>query len=140
MDGLMARATHNKGLASAHGHELHPRWFLSSPRLSEIGELADVVDLNWSCTPAEFTRAYQEPFHQLVLSSGEHIRRTIYHRCHLLPDYVNGAQFRDQWLLPFAARDHHLETGSRSSAGCGCRFVLPRHFLNTRTVFPCEGL
>ena len=45
MDVLVAAAADHQGLAAPHGHQAHPCRSFASARLVEIGEFADVVDL-----------------------------------------------------------------------------------------------
>jgi len=46
VDIIVAVSAQHEGLATARSHQPDPTWFLTWPRLSQISDLADVVDLD----------------------------------------------------------------------------------------------
>ncbi|MDH2394112.1 hypothetical protein QCN29_36350 [Streptomyces sp. HNM0663] len=66
---MAVRADH-EGLAAPFGHQLRPRG-LWSPRLVEVGKLADLVGLHRSETPAPLAPPRREPGEQLFAADGD---------------------------------------------------------------------
>ena len=66
MDVLVAAAADHQGLAAPHGHQAYPCRCFASARLVEIGEFADVVDLQAHRARADLAAFGQQPVDQLV--------------------------------------------------------------------------
>ncbi len=68
----MAGAADDEGLPSPHGHETHLRGYLPAAGFVEVGELADVVNLQVLPRLADLTASGEEPVDQLVaLGAGQ---------------------------------------------------------------------
>jgi hypothetical protein len=66
VDVLVAAFADHEGFAFPHGHQVHPRRPFSPSWLVEIGEFADVVDLESGTPFAYLTLPGQEPMDQLI--------------------------------------------------------------------------
>src|SRR5947209_20212379 len=66
----MAGLADHKGLASPPRHEAHPGRGVRQPHWVELGELADVVDLDVLGPFAELTPAGQEPINEFLAADG----------------------------------------------------------------------
>ena len=69
MDGVVAVGADHEGLASTLHHSFHPfrRW---RPRLGEVGQFGDVVDLHLAGLLTQLTPSVNEPEDQLFVSDG----------------------------------------------------------------------
>ena len=136
VDGLVALFADHEGLAFALCHQVHPRWPFWSTWLVEIGEFADVVDLqSYSCL-AQFTLSGYEPTDQLVAFGGGHDRFQIGHDSGTLASEWYPTEASDQWFLPLLAVHGDLETGPGPVGGIDARLVLASHLRDGGLVFP----
>src|SRR5437016_12360381 len=117
MDVVMADGASDKRFAPSFRHDLYPCGFLVAPCLVQVGELADVVDLQSCGGAAQLAASSDEPSDQLVAAGGEQVGRTI-HEHRLLPPFQRDTtEPRDQWL-PAAATFHSgLKDRSGSFSG-----------------------
>ena len=70
MDVLVAAFADHEGLALVLGHQAYPFRLLGPPRLVEVGEFADVVDLQPGPRFAHLAPFGQEPMNRLVALRG----------------------------------------------------------------------
>src|SRR5918998_861018 len=130
----MACSAHDERLASAHRHQFHPIWFLPPSWLSKVCQFADVVHLDGATDTTQFTASGQQPPDHFILTCREDGRRLVNEGCCLLPLQRNAPELRDQWCLASTPDDRDADARPASSSGLSCRFVLPSHLLDTRTM------
>ena len=100
MDILMAPVAYDQGLAAARSHPLDPEGSRSAPRLVQIGETADVVDLERSCLGAAvlaFLR--EEALDDLAANAAVDRWRAVAQDRVFLPCQRNAAEHGHEWLL-----------------------------------------
>ena len=85
MDVLVAGTADHQGLASPFGHELYPSGFLPLARPVEVGELADVMDLQLLGCSAQLAAPGHEPVDQLVSLGGGQNGSAVCQQRRLLP-------------------------------------------------------
>lgn len=66
MDVLVAAFADHKGLSFTHGHQVYPGRPFRPSWLVEIGELADVVDLQSFASLAHLALPGEQPVDQLI--------------------------------------------------------------------------
>jgi hypothetical protein len=98
VDVLVALFADHEGLAFAFSHQMHPRWPFWPTWLVEIGEFADVVDLQPCPSLAQFTPSGYEPTDQLVAFNGGHDRFQIGQDGGALAGEWYPTEAGDQWL------------------------------------------
>jgi hypothetical protein len=74
MDALVAGTADYEGLAASLGHEMHPCGSFTSAGAVEIGELADVVNLEALLGVADLAALGKQPVDQLVAPGAGHDR------------------------------------------------------------------
>src|SRR5438132_347993 len=99
MDGVMAGAANDQCLPPSCGHDLDPDGFLSSPRLSQVCEFTDVVDLTVLPRSADLTGVREEPFNQLVAICLQIDGAVVDEDGLLLASERYASKPRDQWFL-----------------------------------------
>ena len=103
MDILMAPVAYDQGLAAARSHPLDPERSLSAPRPVQIGETADVVDLERPClgaTVLAFLR--EEALDDLAANAAVDRWRAVAQDRVFLPCQRNAAEHGQEWLLALA--------------------------------------
>ena len=103
MDVLMAPVTYDQGLATARSHPLDPEGSLSATRPVQIGETADVVDLERSflgATVLAFLR--EEALDDLTANAAVDRWRAVAQDRILLPCQRDAAEHGQEWLLALA--------------------------------------
>jgi hypothetical protein len=70
----MAGTADHEGLASSSGHEVHPCGSFASAGAVEVGELADVGNLEALLGVADLTALGKQPVDQLVAPGAGHDR------------------------------------------------------------------
>jgi hypothetical protein len=109
VDVLVALFADHEGLALALSHQMHPRWPFWPTWLVEIGEFADVVDLQPSSCLAQFTPSGYEPTDQLVAFGGGHDRFQVGQDSGTLASEWYPTEAGDQWFLTSLAVHGDLE-------------------------------
>ena len=137
VDVLVACFADHEGLAFAHRHQMHPRWPFWPTWLVEIGEFADVVDLQPCPSLAQFTPSGEEPMDQLVASDGGHDRFQIGYDGGALAGEWYPTEAGDQRFLPLLAVHGDLETGPGSVGGIDARLVLGGSGSRCRKINGC---
>src|ERR1035441_510660 len=140
VDVLVAAAAGHQGLAPPHGHEVHPCGFLASARLAEIGELADVVDLQVHRVLADLTASGQEPVDQLVAPGAGHDRPPVGEDGCAHSSERGPAEAGDQWFPSPVAFDGDLQALSGSGGCLDGGLVLAGLRGDRRTVLACQRL
>jgi hypothetical protein len=138
VDVFVAAAAGYQGLAPSHGHEVHPGGFLPSAGLAEIGELANVVDLEARHGLADFAAPGEEPVDQLVAPGTGHDRPLVGEDGRADSLERDAAEAGDQRSpsiaqqahpRPWACRPHPSEIGAywgvMSRISAGSRRYLP---------------
>ena len=101
MDILMAPVAYDQALAAARSHPLDPEGSLSAPRPVQIGETADVVDLERSClgaTVLAFLR--EEALDDLAANAAVDRRRAVAQDRVFLSCQRNAAEMTGSGFLP----------------------------------------
>ena len=114
MNVLVAAAADHEGLASSHGHEVHPGGFVRPAGLVEIGEFADVVNLQVPRVLADLAASGDEPMDQLVASGAGHDRPLVGEDGCVCPPERDPAEAGDQWFPASIAFDGDLDDRARS--------------------------
>src|SRR5690348_45530 len=108
----MAEFADHEGLALAHSHQVHPCWPFRSSRFVEIGEFADVVDLQSFSSLAHLALPGQEPVNQLVAPGSGHDGLAVVDDSFTLSLERDPAEAGDQWFLPLFTMHRDLEARS----------------------------
>jgi hypothetical protein len=126
----------HEGLAFAFSHQMYPRWPFWSTWLVEIGEFADVVDLQSYPCLAQFTPSGDEPTDQLVAFDGGHNRFQIGQDGGALAGEWYPTEAGDQRFLPLLAVHGDLEAGPGSVGSIDARLIPTSHLRDGGLVFP----
>jgi hypothetical protein len=113
VDVFAAAAADHEGLAPSHGHEVHPGGFLCAAGLVEIGELADVVNLQVHRLPADLAASSDEPVDQLVAPGTGHDRSLIDEDGCVCSPERDPAEADDQWFAASFTLNGDLEDRAR---------------------------
>jgi hypothetical protein len=131
----MAFFADHEGLAFAFRHQVHPRWPLWPTWLVEIGEFADVVDLQPYPSLAQFTPPGEEPMDQLVAFDGGHDRFQIGHDSGAFAGEWYLTEAGDQRFPSLIALHGDLETGPGTAGSIDARLVLASYLRDGGLVF-----
>ncbi|CAM5411527.1 hypothetical protein SALBM311S_12015 [Streptomyces alboniger] len=97
----MAALANHEGFAFTHGHQVYPLWLFRPSRLVEIGEFADVVDLQSVSSLAHLALPSEEPVNQLITLGSGHDGPSVGDDGFALSLERDPAEAGDQWILPF---------------------------------------
>jgi hypothetical protein len=109
VDVLVAWAADDQGLASPHGHEVHPGGFGPAAGLVEVGEFADVVHLEAGPRLADLAVPGKESADQLVAPGAGHDWPLVGEDGRADSCERDPAEAGDQWLPSPIAVDGDLE-------------------------------
>ena len=97
VDVLVAGAADDQGLPSSFRHEVHPGGLLRTAGPVEIGEFADVVNLEVLPRGADLTAFGEEPVDQLVALRAGQDRPLVEGHGRALSSEREPAEAGDQW-------------------------------------------
>jgi hypothetical protein len=120
VDVLVAAFADHKGLSLTHSHQAYPRRPFRPSWLVEIGEFADVVDLQPFWSLAHLALPGEETLDQLISSGRSHDRISVRSDGGTLTLERDSAEAGDQWLPSFIALHRDLEAGTPAAKGCRC--------------------
>ncbi len=134
----MAAGADHEGLAPTFGHELIPGG-LRPPRVFEIGEFADVVDIHRAGLLAQLTPSRLKPGDQLFAADGDRARGAIGQDRVLRAPQGDTTEPCDQWLTTFAF-DACLKAPAWPVRCCDGGLVAVRHLGHRRVVLAGQRL
>lgn len=136
----MAVFADHEGLAFTHGHQTYPLRPFRPSRFVEIGEFADVVDLQSVPSLAHLTLPCQEPVNQLVALDSGHDGLAVGDDGFALSLERDPAEAGDQWFLPLPTLPRDLEARPPAIRSIDSRFVLASHLRDGRLALAGQGL